>query len=266
LTLGEETDSEDATSLPVNFALSLLKDSNGVIDFNLPIRGNVDSPDFHYGSLVWGALGNLIVGIVSSPFSALANLAGGDSEGLDFVVFSANSSELSGAEKTKLDSLSRALIQRPELHLEIRGVSSTLVDHDEIAYIKVLKKLKLKSSPLSATLDENAKDEIIDHYESITKKSADELLPKDHKLTSKQVDDYIFDKALIVVLEKTEVTQAEYHVLAKNRAEKIQTYLIEIGKVPVSNIFLLDSNTQLENKFEDVEKGLLKLPLSLKAK
>jgi len=266
LTLGEETDSEDATSLPVNFALSLLKDSNGVIDFNLPIRGNVDSPDFHYGSLVWGALGNLIVGIVSSPFSALANLAGGDSEGLDFVVFSANSSELSDAEKTKLDSLSRALIQRPELHLEIRGVSSTLVDHDEIAYIKVLKKLKLKLSPLSATLDENAKDEIVDYYESLTKKSADELLPKDHKFTSKQKDDYVFDKALIVVLEKTEVTQAEYHVLAKSRAEKIQTYLIEMGKVPVSNIFLLDSNTQLENKFEDVEKGLLKLPLSLKAK
>jgi len=266
LTLGEETDSEDATSLPVNFALSLLKDSKGVIDFNLPIRGNVDSPDFHYGSLVWGALGNLIVGIVSSPFSALANLAGSDSEGLDYVVFAANSSELSDAEKTKLDSLSKALVQRPELHLEIRGVSSTLVDHDEIAYIQILKKLKLKPSSLSLTPDQNVKDDIVDYYESLTKKSADDLLPKKHKLTSKQQDDYVFDKALIAVLEKTEVTQAEFSLLAKGRAERIQAYLIEIGKVPASNIFLLDSNTQLENKFEDVEKGLLKLPLSLKAK
>lgn len=266
LTLGEKTDSEDATGLPVNFALSLLKDSKGVIDFNLPIRGNTDDPDFHYGGLVWGALGNLIVGIVSSPFSALANLVGGDSEGLDFVVFSANSAELSVTEKTKLDSLANALIQRPELHLEIRGVSSTLVDHDEIAYVKVLKKLKLKPSALSTELDDSSKDDIVDYYESLTNKSADEFTPENQQLTSKQKDDYIFNKALIVVLEKTEVTQAEYHLLAKSRADKIQSYLIDMGKVPVSNLFLLDSSTQLENEFEDVEAGLLKLPLSLKAK
>lgn len=266
LTLGEETGSEDATSLPVNFALSLLKDSNGVIDFNLPIRGNTDDPDFHYSGLVWGALGNLIVGIVSSPFSALANLVGGDSEGLDFIVFSANSAELSVTEKTKLDSLAKALIQRPELHLEIRGVSSTLVDHDEMAYVKVLKKLKLKPLALSAQLSDSSKEDIVEYYESLTNKSADDLLPKNQQLTSKQKDEYVFNKALIVVLEKTEVTQAEYHSLAKNRANKIQSYLIDMGKVPVSNIFLLDSNTQLENKFEDVEMGLLKLPLGLKAK
>jgi len=266
LTLGEETDSEDATSLPVNFALSLLKDSKGVIDFNLPIRGNIDDPDFHYGGLVWGALGNLIVGIVSSPFSALANLVGGDSEGLDFVVFSANSAELSLAEKAKLDSLAKALVQRPELHLEIRGVSSTLVDHDEMAYVKVLKKLKLKPSVLSLELNENAKEDIVDYYELLTKKSADDLLPVKSQLTSKQKDEYIFNKALLSVLEKTEVTQSEYHSLAKSRADKIQAYLIDMGKVPTSNVFLLDSNTQLENKFEDVEMGLLKLPLNLKAK
>jgi len=268
LTLGEETNSEDATSLPVNFALSLLKDSNGVIDFNLPIRGNTDDPDFHYAGLVWGALGNMIVGIVSSPFSALANLAGGNSEGLDFVVFSANSAELSVAEKTKLDSLAKALIQRPELHLEIRGVSSTLVDHDEMAYVKVLKKLKLKLNPLasSAKLNASSKEDVVDFYESLTNKSAADLLPEKQQLTSAQKKEYIFNKALIVVLEKTEVTQAEYHALAKSRADKIQSYLIDTGKVPASNIFLLDSNTQLENEFEDIEMGLLKLPLNLKAK
>ena len=266
LTLGDETDSEDATSLPVNFALSLLKDSNGVIDFNLPIRGNIDDPDFHYGSLVWGALGNLIVGIVSSPFRALANLVGGDEEGLDYIVFAANSAELSEAEKTKLDLLAQALIQRPELHLEVRGVSSSLVDRDEMAYFKVLKKLKLKPVSLAVEQGENNQDEVVDYYERLTKKSADDLLPKEHKMTSLEKTKSIYDKSLIVVLNKTQVTQVEYHALAKARAEIIQTYLIEVGKVPVDNIFLLDSDTSLKNEFEDVENALLKLPLSLKAK
>ena len=266
LTLGEETDSKDATSLPVNFALSLLKDSNGVIDFNLPIRGNIDDPDFQYGSLIWGALGNLIVGIVSSPFKALANLAGSDGEGLDYVVFKANSAQLSDSEKSKLDSLAKALLQRPQLHLEIRGVASSLVDHDEMAYFKVRKKLQLKPQPLALDVDPDDMDEIVDYYETITRLSADKLLPKKHNLTSVQENKVIFDKALIVVLNKTQITQAEYLKIAELRAEKIQQYLIEKGKVSSENIFLLDSSARLESEFEDVKNAQLKLPLSLKAK
>ncbi len=266
LTLGETTDSESATSLPVNFALSLLKDSNGVIDFNLPIRGNINDPDFQYSSLIWGALGNLIVGIVSSPFKALANLAGADDEGLDYIVFSANSAELAVAEKSKLDILAKALLQRPELHLEIRGVTSSLVDHDEMAYLTVRKKLKLKPLSLSVNISADDKDEIVDYYEQLTQLSANDLLPKKHTLTAKQQAQMIFDKSLIVVLNKTEVTQAEYLLLAKRRADIIQQYLIETGKVASANIYLLDSNLHLSNELEDVKNSKLKLPLSLKAK
>jgi len=266
LTLGEETDSEEATSLPVNFALSLLKDSNGVIDINLPIRGNIEDPDFHYASLVWGALGNMIVGIVSSPFSALANLVGGDGEGLDYVVFSANSAEILETETVKLDSLAKALKQRPELHLEIRGVSSSLIDHDEMAYLKILQKLKRKPVALSEVLNKSARQEIVDYYEKLANKAAADLLPEKHQLTSQQKEAYVFDKALLFILNKTEITQADYQLLAENRAQEIQRYLIEVGKIPSSNVFLLDSKTQIENEFEDVGNALLKLPLSLKAK
>jgi len=266
LTLGEETDSEDATSLPINFALSLLKDSNGVIDFDLPIRGNIDEPDFQYGSLVWGALRNLIVGIVSSPFKALANLAGSDGGDLDYVIFSANSAQLSKTEINKLNLLAKALLQRPQLHLEIRGVASSLVDHDELAYFKVRQKLKLKPQPLALDVNQNDMDEIVDYYETISGLSADDLLPKKHNLTSAQSAKVIFDKALTEVLNKTQITEEAYLQIARLRAEKIQQYLIEKGKVPSENIFLLDSSAQLANEFEDVQNAQLKLPLNLKAK
>ncbi|MBL0709494.1 MAG: DUF748 domain-containing protein, partial [Colwellia sp.] len=104
LTLGERVDSENATSLPLNFALSLLKDEHGVIDFNLPIRGDINNPDFHYSDLVWEALGNLIVGIVSSPFKALGNLVGDDTEDFDHIIFNANSNRLLTSEITKLNT------------------------------------------------------------------------------------------------------------------------------------------------------------------
>ncbi len=266
LTLGEEVDSDDATSLPVKFALSLLKDANGVVDINLPIRGKIDEPDFQYGSLVWGALGNMIIGIVNSPFKALASLVGGDSEGLDYIVFSANESRLLETEKKKLDALASALLQRPSLYLEIGGVSSALIDHDEMAYAKILKKLKIKPATLAQKLNEDDQKIIIDYYEALTGKLAENLLPVKHQLSPVQQQKIIFDKSLIAVLIGTQVTDDEYRDLAQRRALLIQAYLIEIGKVPAENIFLLDSHIQLSHDLEDVEHAQLKLPLKLKAK
>ena len=50
LTLGEKVESPTATTLPVSFALSLLRDRNGVIDINLPIGGSLDDPQFSVGA------------------------------------------------------------------------------------------------------------------------------------------------------------------------------------------------------------------------
>src|SRR5690606_1725900 len=52
LTFGEPVDSPDALKLPVLFAVSLLKDRNGVIDVDLPISGSLDDPQFSIAGLV----------------------------------------------------------------------------------------------------------------------------------------------------------------------------------------------------------------------
>ena len=43
-TFGDKTDSPDATSLPVQLAVSLLQNRKGEIDINLPIEGSLDDP------------------------------------------------------------------------------------------------------------------------------------------------------------------------------------------------------------------------------
>jgi hypothetical protein len=46
ITMGNRVESPDATSLPIPLALALLKDRKGQIDIDLPVRGNLDDPDF----------------------------------------------------------------------------------------------------------------------------------------------------------------------------------------------------------------------------
>jgi hypothetical protein len=271
LTLGEVVNSKEATSLPVKFALSLLKDANGVIEFNLPIRGDIDNPDFKYSSLLWGALGNLITGIISSPFKALASLVGGDNEGFDHVVFTANSFEINEVEQGKLKSLAKALLQRPSLYIEIRGLSSNVIDHDEMAYSKILKQLKLAPRALSGVLTEGEKTLLVTYYHSLNKQPKEANL-KETPLNKADVaptltnKEQYFNDAIKFILAETPVSDAEYLILAKQRALQIQKYLIETAQVPSVNVFLLDSSVEIENKHVNIEKSQITLPLGLKAK
>jgi len=118
--LGEKVASEKATSLPLDLAVSLLKDSDDEIHIDMPISGNLNDPDFSYGKLVWKALGNLIVKAVASPFSLLAGLVDSD-EDLGTIDFIAGNPALDEAMIKRLNLLKQALMQRPELHLEVTG-------------------------------------------------------------------------------------------------------------------------------------------------
>ncbi|MDK2764089.1 MAG: DUF748 domain-containing protein, partial [Alteromonas macleodii] len=60
LTLGKKSNSDQALSLPLGLAIALLEDRNGVIDLGLDVSGDIDSPDFSFGSIILNAIGNII--------------------------------------------------------------------------------------------------------------------------------------------------------------------------------------------------------------
>ncbi|MCJ8320162.1 MAG: DUF748 domain-containing protein [Colwellia sp.] len=118
--LGDNVESEAATSLPIGLAVSLLKDSKDEIHIDMPISGNLNDPDFSYGKLVWQALGNLIVKAVTSPFTLLAGLVDSQ-ENLGAIEFTAGNPAPDEAMIARLNLLKQALLQRPKLQLEITG-------------------------------------------------------------------------------------------------------------------------------------------------
>ncbi|MFO7982552.1 MAG: DUF748 domain-containing protein [Desulfuromonadales bacterium] len=119
LKLGERFEHPDATDLPLDLAIALLKDSDGVIRVDIPVRGNVNDPEFSLGPAIRNALTDILLGIVTSPFELLASLVGGDPDELAQVAFDPGSSEVAPPQRQRLDQLRAALDKRPELALEL---------------------------------------------------------------------------------------------------------------------------------------------------
>ena len=128
-TLGEKVDSPDATHLPVRFAIALLKDRDGNIDLDLPVKGSLDDPKFSIGRVILKVLMNLVTKAVTSPFKALSALVGGhEDESLDVIEFAAGGSAIDSSQTDRLGTLGRALASRPELRLDIPAAFDSLAD------------------------------------------------------------------------------------------------------------------------------------------
>ena len=131
LEFGAATDSKQAVPLPVKLAAALLKDRNGVIDLELPVSGSIDDPAFKIGPIIWKLVVGLITKIVTAPFALLGSLFGGG-EQLAYIDFPAGSAVLSDSEAQKLPKLAKALVERPQLKLDIPLHTISAADDDAL--------------------------------------------------------------------------------------------------------------------------------------
>ena len=85
--VGEKrSDVEAKVNIPLKAALYILKDKDDRVELDVPVSGNIDSPEFSYMKIVWKTLGNLLVKVATSPFRAVGK-AMGLSGDLDFIAY-----------------------------------------------------------------------------------------------------------------------------------------------------------------------------------
>jgi hypothetical protein len=136
-TFGAATPSPSATALPVRLGVALLKDTDGKIVIDLPVQGSLSNPDFRVGKVVLRVVANLLTKAAVSPFSLIGSMFGGGGEELAYQEFAPGSSALLPSELPKLETLSKALTNRPALSLGLEG------GYDAAADTYALKRLKL---------------------------------------------------------------------------------------------------------------------------
>lgn len=140
--LGEKMDTSNALDLPLDLAIALLEDSDGVIDLEFPVAGDVGDPEFDFSEIFQQALGEVLMSIVEAPAQFLADLVGADSEDIGKIEYAAGRAELRPPQRARIDSLRQSLNQRSALVLELAGPISQPFDGPALRQEKAVEALK----------------------------------------------------------------------------------------------------------------------------
>jgi hypothetical protein len=287
-TLGEKVESPDATKLPVKLALALLKDRNGKIEINLPIDGNLDDPEFHFGKVILHVLGTMMAKLVTSPFAVLGSLFGGKGEEVGYQDFAAGSAQLQAAHAQKLDGLINGLYERPGLDLQIEGSFDPAADGQALRKQKLERRFRQQRWAVLSKAEQArvAVDQVVltpeDYAASLevayndalrsgaatnlpqTSSSSPVPTPQTVALSptspgekgatrllqgTAQQPTVAVDEKERLVLTTIRVSDEELFQLASERASNVRQHILDSGKIEAARLSLLDpASTEATNR------------------
>jgi len=244
LTFGDRVESPDAIKAPVLLAVALLKDRNGVIKFDLPVGGSLDDPQFSVGGLVFRAIVNLIVKIVTSPFALLGSLGGGHGEELAYIEFAPGSAKLDQTGQSKVKAVAKALNDRPAVKLDVAGRVDPALDRDGLKHAALERQVRMQKFNDLAKAGEPVPS--VDAVE-VPPAEYEALLTRAYKAADfpKPRNAIGFPKDLprgemeALLLANAKVSDEDLRSLADRRAEAVRGNLVDDEHVPAERVYLL---------------------------
>ncbi len=243
LTFGDKVEGPDATQLPVLFAVNLLKDSKGQINLELPISGSLQDPQFDLGGLITQVVGALLKKALTNPFSLLTAAFGGAGKGngsgngqaaagatgddLAFVDFAPGAADMDAADEKKLDTVAKALLDRPAIRIEMAPRLDAKKDSEAIKQATLVR--KVESAGSLKTLFER---------EGLAKPTEKGVPPKE--LSAAEME--------TLLLARIEVGEEDLKGLSRRRAEQVRNYLVAKGQLPAERILVAAADASQAEK------------------
>jgi uncharacterized protein involved in outer membrane biogenesis len=243
-TFGEKVDSPQATKLPVRLAIALLKDRKGEIKLDLPVSGSLDDPKFSVWKIVLQVIVNLITKAATSPFALLGAMFGGGEE-LSYVEFDYGSTAITEPSMKKLETVVKALHERPSLSIEIEGHADKERDTDGLRKLFFDRKVKAQKLNEIARKGETAfpvddvKIEPADYERYLKRAYRQEKFPKPKNVLglTKDIPALEMEK---LMLTNIEVKEGDLRTLASQRAMKVKDVILKSQQVDPQKVFIIE--------------------------
>lgn len=241
-TLGEKVDSPQAVNAPIKLGIALLKNRKGEIHIDKSVSGDLSDPKFSIVDIVMKVFINVLVKAATSPFAVLGSMFGGG-EDINFVLYQPGQASLDQEAKSKMQTLAKALYERPGLKVEVLGRADTSSDKSSLhqkRFRNMLKEQKLQDmknkgqSKLSLE-DIRISQEEYPAYLWQAYKQAPMEKPQNVLGLTKKLPPEELEQRLKTYIS---ITEDDLRNLAKNRAEKVISFLQQAGPVEPERLFL----------------------------
>ena len=258
-TLGERVESPEATKLPVKLAIALLKNRSGEIKLDIPVNGDIDDPKFSVGSVIVKIIVNLLVKAATSPFALLGAIFGGG-EQLGYAEFEYGSAALTTDTTKKLDTLGKALEDRPALKMDIIGHVDQEKDREGLKQYLISRKVKAqKVKELAKKGEETPSIDSVkvtdqEYAEYLKQAYKAEKFPKPRNFIG-MAKDLPVPEMQKLMLTNMKVNEEDLKALAAERARAVRDYLVQAKKVDQERVFIVDAKTIEIEKKEGVKSS-----------
>lgn len=252
LFFGEEVESEQAVSLPgpisIPGVVGLLKGPKGRIELDVPVSGEMGSPDIGTGSVIWEAVKDAFSGffrkIFTNPFSFLF---GRRAEEFRTIYFDYGSPYLGDEQKRRLAELARKMAERPELKLDVTGYVDPERDpegyrrhilNERMRMAKYLDRLKgPKQVPTGGHVPANVQVGPEERHEYLRRVYEQADFPKPRNMFGR-LKDLSDEEMRNLLLAHIEVGRQQLRELSRLRSLAVRDFLSGSGKIDPSRLFL----------------------------
>lgn len=217
-----------ASGMSIDLAVSTLKDDNEVIELKIPVKGDIEKPDFDLSLIINQAMGKAMKSAslaylkhTLQPFGSLITLfnlvkSAANHISLPPLVFQPNSVDLVEGQQELLEKVTRLLNERPNLKIKTCAISSLA---DQQAIEKKLIDIELEKQKKNQKTDES-----------------------DNQQTEVTARNETQEKIEI----SPEIIKHHMQEIADLRSSKVKAYFLEKGELPPSRILNCLSSTSLE--------------------
>jgi uncharacterized protein involved in outer membrane biogenesis len=253
-TFGEKVESPTATKLPVKLAVALLKDRKGEIKLDLPVTGSLDDPKFSVWGVILKILVNLISKAATSPFSLLGAAFGGGEE-LSYIEFDYGRTTLTEPNMKKLETIVKALRDRPALKMDIEGHVDSERDREGLkqylfnrkVQVQKLNEMVKKGQPAIPADEVKVEKQEYEKYLKMAYKVEKFPKPKNVIGMAKDLPAPEMEK---LMLTNIEVKDGDLRTLASERSMKVKDAILKSGQVESERVFILEPKSLSPEKKE----------------
>ena len=210
--------------------------TEGKLNLELPISGSLQDPQFDLGGLITQVVGALLKKAITSPFSLLTAAFGGDrgngngkghgagggGDDLAYVDFAPGAADIGAAGEKKLDSVAKALLDRPAIRIEMASRLDAKKDVEALKRAALKRKVEAAGSLKTALEREGL-------LPAVGKNAPkDSKAPAPKELSTEEME--------ALLLTRIEVAR-ELKGLSQQRSI-VQAYLVGKGQLPAERILL----------------------------